>query len=142
MQTCFFSFLGKLPYMSSVSNLEKLLLWGNNLSGKIPDSISNVSKLRILELGNNSFFGLIPNTLGNLRFLERLWLDSNHLTTKTSTDEWSFLYSLANCKYLRHLELSSNPLKGILPTSISNLSTSLHNLFLIWKDATFFFLFR
>ncbi|XWS08124.1 hypothetical protein CRYUN_Cryun41cG0052700 [Craigia yunnanensis] len=119
---------GKLPYMSSVLNLEELHLWGNNLNGKIPDSISNVSKLRILGLQNNSFFGLIPNTLGNLRFLERLLLAGNHLTTKTSTHEWSFLYSLANCRYLRDLDLSFNPLNGILPTSISNLSASLQSL--------------
>ncbi|XP_022748057.1 receptor kinase-like protein Xa21 [Durio zibethinus] len=114
--------------MSFASNLEKLHLWSNNLSGKIPDSISNVSKLTILELQGNSFFGLIPNTLGNLRFLEKLRLNSNHLTTKTSTHEWSFLYSLANCRHLRILDLSINPLNGLLPTAISNLSTSLQNL--------------
>ncbi|XP_022748484.1 LRR receptor-like serine/threonine-protein kinase EFR [Durio zibethinus] len=114
--------------MSSASNLEVLYLWGNNLSGNIPGSISNVSKLRILELEQNSFFGLIPDALGNLRFLETLHLWSNHLTTKTSTHEWSFLNSLANCRHLRILELSLNPLNGILPTSISNLSTSLQQL--------------
>ncbi|XVF82910.1 hypothetical protein PTKIN_Ptkin16aG0089000 [Pterospermum kingtungense] len=116
--------------MSFGSNLEKLYLWDNNLSGKIPDSISNASNLRILELEKNSFFGLIPNTLGNLRFLEILRLWSNHLTTKTSTDDWSFLYSLASCRYLHVLDLSYNPLDGILPTSISNLSTSLQYLYL------------
>ncbi|XP_022748061.1 receptor kinase-like protein Xa21 [Durio zibethinus] len=117
--------------MSSASNLEELYLWDNNLSGNIPGSISNVSKLRILELQNNSFFGLIPETLGNLRFLENLQLWSNHLTTKTSTHEWSFLNSLANCKYLRMLDLSFNPLNGILPASISNLSTSLQQFSVI-----------
>ncbi|XP_022748068.1 probable LRR receptor-like serine/threonine-protein kinase At3g47570 [Durio zibethinus] len=114
--------------MSSASNLEELYLWRNNLSGNIPESISNVSKLRILELQENSFSGLIPNTFGNLRFLEKLRLDFNHLNTEASTHEWNFLYSLANCNYLRYLELSSNALDGILPTSISNLSTSLQYL--------------
>ena len=131
MQTCFFFFLGKLPYMSSVSNLEVIHLWGNkHISGNIPESISNVSKLRKLTLNENSFFGHIPNTLGNLRFLEHLDLGSNHLTTETSTHEWSFLYSLANCRYLSALQLPSLPLKGFLPTSISNLSKSLEYLIL------------
>ncbi|XP_039042006.1 receptor kinase-like protein Xa21 isoform X1 [Hibiscus syriacus] len=111
--------------MSSLSNLEKLYLWGNTLSGNIPDSICNVSKLRFLELDTNSFSGPIPNALGNLRLLEGLYLYSNHLTTKPSVHESSFFYSLANCSYLRILDLSFNPLNDILPTSLSNLSISL-----------------
>ncbi|EOY27942.1 Leucine-rich repeat protein kinase family protein [Theobroma cacao] len=120
------SLSGEIPSMISISNLEELRLWGNNLSGNIPNFISSASKLRILALEENSFFGLIPNTLGNLTFLERLSLASNNLITETSTHEWSFLSSLANCRNLRYLNLSFNPLNGILPSSISNLSTSLH----------------
>ncbi|XP_021298320.1 probable LRR receptor-like serine/threonine-protein kinase At3g47570 [Herrania umbratica] len=122
------SLSGKLPDMSSVSNLERLIVWGNNLKGNIPDSICNASKLTLLDLNRNSFHGLIPNTLGNLRFLEVLRLWSNNLTTQTSNGEWSFLSSLANCRHLRVLELSYNPLNALLPNSISNLSTSLQYL--------------
>ncbi|TYJ17281.1 hypothetical protein E1A91_A09G041700v1 [Gossypium mustelinum] len=116
---------GELPYITSVPNLEKIFLWGNHLSGNILDSISNITKLKILELQRNSFSGLIPNALGNLQFLERLTLRSNHLTTKTSSNGWSFLDSLTKCRYLIHLDLSLNPLGGVLPPSISNLSISL-----------------
>ncbi|XP_017609280.1 receptor kinase-like protein Xa21 [Gossypium arboreum] len=116
---------GELPYITSVRNLEKIFLWGNHLSGNILDSISNITKLKILELQRNSFSGLIPNALGNLQFLERLTLRSNHLTTKTSSNGWSFLDSLTKCRYLIHLDLSLNPLGGVLPPSISNLSISL-----------------
>ncbi|WRX30088.1 Protein kinase domain - like 10 [Theobroma cacao] len=115
--------------MSLDSNLEELLLWGNYLSGNIPDCISNASKLKFLGLNQNSFSGPIPNTLGNLSFLEELYLWSNHLTTKLPNHEWSFLSSLVNCKNLRYLEISSNPLNGILPTSISNLSTSIQHFY-------------
>ncbi|XP_052883494.1 receptor kinase-like protein Xa21 [Gossypium arboreum] len=111
--------------MSALSNLEELYLWGNTLSGSIPDSISNASKLRILELELNLFSGLIPNALGNLKSLEILSLWSNNLTTKTSIHESSFFKSLENCSYLRFLLLSSNPLNCVLPTSLSNLSKSL-----------------
>ncbi|XVF87307.1 hypothetical protein PTKIN_Ptkin18bG0109500 [Pterospermum kingtungense] len=123
------SLSGEIPSTISITNLEILRLWGNNLSGNIPNFISNASKLRFLALEENSFSGLIPNTLGNLRFLERLSLASNNLSTETSTHEWSFLSSLANCSNLRYLNVSFNPLKGILPSSISNLPASLQYLY-------------
>ncbi|KAH1064558.1 hypothetical protein J1N35_029545 [Gossypium stocksii] len=117
---------GKLPDIRSDSNLEELHLWGNNLSGNIPESISNVSKLRNIALMANSFSGHIPNSLGNLKFLEELRLWKNNLTIETNSNgEWSFFASLLNCKYLKVLDLSVNPLKGVLPTSISNLSETL-----------------
>ncbi|WRX30695.1 hypothetical protein QQP08_023182, partial [Theobroma cacao] len=90
--------------------------------------VIRVGPLNKENLNQNSFSGLIPNTLGNFNFLEELRLWSNHLTTKTPNHEWSFLSSLANCKNLSVLQISSNLLNGILPTSISNLSTSLQDL--------------
>ncbi|KAL1060969.1 hypothetical protein V6Z11_1Z055800, partial [Gossypium hirsutum] len=100
----------KLPDIRSDSNLEELHLWGNNLSGNIPESISNVSKLRHIALMANSFSGHIPNSLGNLKFLEELRLWKNNLTIETNSNG---------------VDLSVNPLKGVLPTSISNLSETL-----------------
>jgi LRR receptor-like serine/threonine-protein kinase FLS2 len=34
-----------------VPNLEELYLWGNEINGTIPSSISNASKLSVLALG-------------------------------------------------------------------------------------------
>ncbi|XVE81035.1 hypothetical protein DITRI_Ditri15bG0030600 [Diplodiscus trichospermus] len=121
---------GKLPHMSSASNLEGLYLASNNLSGSIPDWIFNATKLIDLVLCVNSFSGLIPNKFGNLRFLEKLLLRYNNLTTETSNGELSFFSSLAMCRHLRKLDVSFNPLNGILPTSISNLSATLQGLYL------------
>ncbi|XVE68706.1 hypothetical protein DITRI_Ditri09bG0090600 [Diplodiscus trichospermus] len=121
---------GTLPNVIFAPKLERLLLWGNSLSGNIPHSISNASKLTSIDLSRNSFFGLIPDSLGNLRYLENLLLWANNLTTETSTHEWSFLFSLANCKHLRRLDISWNPLSGNLPSSVSNLSTSLQGFLL------------
>uniref|UniRef100_A0A5B7BAY1 non-specific serine/threonine protein kinase n=1 Tax=Davidia involucrata TaxID=16924 RepID=A0A5B7BAY1_DAVIN len=124
-------FSGSLP--SSIGlmmpNLEGLYLGINNLNGLILDSISNASKLTILDLANNMFTGSIPNSLGNFRLLEDLNLQVNNFTCESSSSpELSFLASLTNCKYLRTLWISDNPLNAILPTSIGNLSTSLESI--------------
>ncbi|XVF23059.1 hypothetical protein REPUB_Repub13aG0005300 [Reevesia pubescens] len=119
------SLSGNLPPLTRARQLEELLLWGNNLSGSIPNSISNASMLKILHLAGNSFSGLIPYTLGNLRHLEMLCIGNNHLTTEPTTHEWSFLSSFANCMNLIILDISQNPLNDILPRCIGNLSTSL-----------------
>ncbi|KAL3523121.1 hypothetical protein ACH5RR_015955, partial [Cinchona calisaya] len=104
-------------------NLEKLFLNMNNFSGVIPESISNSSKLDSIELGDNKFSGSIPNSLGDLRLLELLSLDGNNFTNyDSSSQELSFITSLTNCKYLRVLQVGNNPLNGILPASIGNLS--------------------
>ncbi|XVF54623.1 hypothetical protein PTKIN_Ptkin05aG0196400 [Pterospermum kingtungense] len=124
------SLSGKLPDMSSASNIFYLNLGNNNLSGNIPEWISNASKLTNLYLYNNSFSGLIPNQLGNLRFLEKLFLWGNYLTAETSNGECNFFSSLAFCRHLSFLVLTGNPLNCILPTSISNFSTSLESLIL------------
>jgi len=104
-------------------NLQKLYIGANELSGTLPSSISNASQLIDIELVQNSFSGLIPKTLGNLRLLERLNLGQNNLTV--GSPELSFFSSLSNCIYLKALILSDNPLNGIMPSSVGNLSTSL-----------------
>ncbi|KAL7241997.1 hypothetical protein ACSBR1_014555 [Camellia fascicularis] len=111
-------------------NLTSLHLGGNNLIGIIPESISNASKLTSLDLGSNAFTGSIPKSLGNLRLLQFLRLARNNLTSgsSSSSPELSFLTSLANCKDLKVLWIDYNPLDGILPTTIGNLSTSLENI--------------
>ncbi|XP_052485939.1 receptor kinase-like protein Xa21 isoform X1 [Gossypium raimondii] len=116
---------GNLPPITNAPKLE-FLFWGNKLSGNIPNSISNASMLKKLDLGDNLFSGPIPKTLGNLRQLEWFRIVNNNLITGSATDhEWSFLSSLTNCKNLKTIGVSENPLSGVLPTYIGNLSKSL-----------------
>ncbi|KAK9056075.1 hypothetical protein SSX86_027162 [Deinandra increscens subsp. villosa] len=104
-------------------NLQELYLTSNTFRGTLPSSITNSSKLWIVELSNNSFSGSIPVTIGKLELLERLLLGLNHFTSDGS--ELNFLSSLTNCRKLRTLAFSYNPLKAFLPASIGNLSTTL-----------------
>ncbi|TYI84732.1 hypothetical protein E1A91_D05G387200v1 [Gossypium mustelinum] len=121
---CYFT--GNLPPITNAPKLEILLLWGNKLSGNIPYSISNASMLKELDLAHNLFSGPIPKTLGSLRQLEWLQISDNNLITGSATyHEWSFLSSLTNCRNLSTIDVSGNPLSGVLPTYIGNLSKSL-----------------
>ncbi|KAH6819890.1 hypothetical protein C2S53_018496 [Perilla frutescens var. hirtella] len=104
--------------------LELLYLGINSLSGPIPDSISNCSNLKGISLTSNDFIGFIPHALGNLRLLQDLTLGENNLRSESSS-ELSFITSLTNCTSLKLLSVSENPLDGIIPASIGNLSFSL-----------------
>ncbi|XP_016496750.1 uncharacterized protein LOC107815650 [Nicotiana tabacum] len=102
-------------------DLERIFLGANNINGFLPSSISNLSKLTILELSANELTGSVPDSLGNLRFIEILNLQDNSFTSESSP--LSFITPLANCKHLRELILSLNPLNAMLPKSIGNLSS-------------------
>ncbi|KAM3362054.1 receptor kinase-like protein Xa21 isoform X1 [Capsicum galapagoense] len=117
---------GSLPSASNYwrTNLRLLHLGDNNIGGVIPSSISNSSNLTILDLSENKFSGPIPNSLGDLRHLESLQLFINSL----SSPRLSIFASLVNCRSLKVLELEDNPLNGVLPDSIGNLSSSIEIL--------------
>ncbi|KAA8535525.1 hypothetical protein F0562_030528 [Nyssa sinensis] len=118
---------GNLPATTSfcLPNLKTLLLGDNRLGGNIPSYLSNSSKLSVLSLEYNFFTGPIPTSLGNLQLLKSLILARNHLTTENGSSELSFLTALTQCRSLEFLSFEKNPLDGILPNSIGNLSSSL-----------------
>lgn len=120
-----------LDFGCSLSNLEELYLWGNKLSGRIPNTTSNASKLSHIDLAINKFQEASPTTLGNLRHLEFFSIAGNYLTIiDASNSETNFFGSLTNCRNLSVLDLEINPLNIKLPKSIGNLSKSLRKLFI------------
>ncbi|KAL3848773.1 hypothetical protein ACJIZ3_010655 [Penstemon smallii] len=120
---------GTIPFSINIGlpNLERLFLGINRFTGRIPDSISNLTNLKILDLANNSFSGHIPITLGNLHNLETLNLQVNQFTNDLSIPEQDFITPLTRCSYLINILFSVNPITGLLPKSIGNMSTSLEN---------------
>ncbi|KAG8365614.1 hypothetical protein BUALT_Bualt18G0124300 [Buddleja alternifolia] len=121
------SLLGSLPTNLGVRLpvLEVLYLYQNDLSGPIPESISNCSNLKILNLGSNNFTGFVPHFFGDLRLLERLALYDNNLGIESTSSELSFITPLTNCRLLNWLDIGENPLDGVIPASVGNLSTLL-----------------
>ncbi|KAF7097961.1 hypothetical protein CFC21_099739 [Triticum aestivum] len=107
-----------------------LYLGNNYFAGTIPSSISNLSNLIQLSLGFNIFSGYVPPTLGKLQALQHLHLSDTKLEANDNKG-WEFITSLANCSQLRFLSLGGYSLEGLLPASVTNLSTTLQELYLL-----------
>ncbi|KAK3420355.1 hypothetical protein EUGRSUZ_G01169 [Eucalyptus grandis] len=106
-----------LPFLYYLGGLN------NMFTGIIPSSLTNTTSLRGLYLANNNFHGPIPKNLGRLKGLYVIALGLNRLQ-----DDLSFISSLANCSNLGILSVDANSIHGSLPTSISNLSTSIKQI--------------
>nr|POE98408.1 putative lrr receptor-like serine/threonine-protein kinase [Quercus suber] len=121
------SLSGNLPLGTwlSCSNLERLFLDSNKISGPIPSYLSNCSNLIRVEFSGNLLSGPIPRNMGNLKYLQLLNLGDNQLTDEPRDQEHSFLSSLTSCRVLEALSLWSNPLNIAIPDVIGNFSVSL-----------------
>ncbi|KAG5609117.1 hypothetical protein H5410_020398 [Solanum commersonii] len=139
-QLCFrnnYNLIGQIPEaIFNISSLEVIDFSFNNLSGRIPTTtglhLPNIKDLHlgILELNNNSLTGTIPNNLGNLHELQILLLHTNQLANEPRQCELLFFNSLADCRMLRYLQVGNNPLNGVLPNSIGNLSYTIQNFYI------------
>ncbi|GFP86325.1 probable LRR receptor-like serine/threonine-protein kinase at3g47570 [Phtheirospermum japonicum] len=119
---------GMLPadMCSNLKQLEAFYLVSNGVYGSIPNRLYKCSALRILSLSYNKLYGPIPPDVGNTTTLKVLALSGNKL--KESSD-MRFVTSLTTCRYLNVLSMAENPLHGIIPKSIGNLSTSLQYVY-------------
>ena len=101
--------------MGRLSNLERLSLYDNGLTGSVPDWLGNLTKLEWLLLDRNELTGPIPEGLGRLSNLEFLLLYDNGLTG--SIPDW-----LGNLTNLEWLLLDRNELTGPIPEELGRLS--------------------
>ncbi|KAK5795167.1 putative receptor-like protein kinase At3g47110 [Gossypium arboreum] len=107
------------------------------IGGKIPRSLANISILDQLDINSNGFCGPVPENLGKLQNLTLLAIDYNHLGSGKDGD-LDFVSSLTNCSGLKVLDCSglkvlaihNNRFGGVLPDSITNLSTQIEVLFM------------
>uniref|UniRef100_A0ACD6AGT0 Uncharacterized protein n=1 Tax=Avena sativa TaxID=4498 RepID=A0ACD6AGT0_AVESA len=110
---------GDWSFLSSLTNctqLVKLYLDTNILSGVLPGSIAGLSKsLEVLLLTDNNISGTLPKEIDDLTNLKLLYMDNNLLSG-------SIPESLGNLQNMFVLSLSKNKLSGQIPFSIGNLS--------------------
>ncbi|KNA10092.1 hypothetical protein SOVF_147630 [Spinacia oleracea] len=93
-------------------NLRKLNLFGNNLSGTIPESISNLMNLVTLDLHENALTGSIPEKIGSLSFLKELDLSNNRLSGAIPA-------SVTNLTAISTAYLDTNFLQGKIPFPVN-----------------------
>ncbi|XP_018828263.2 LRR receptor-like serine/threonine-protein kinase GSO1 [Juglans regia] len=126
-------FSGELPStLFRCTQLQLLSLSFNNFSRRVPPEIWNLTMLVFLDLSDNNFEGAIPSALFTCKQLQFLSLSYNNFTGRVPQEigNLTMLVRLVlrfNNKslYLEMLLLSDNPLNGIFPSSVGNLSTSL-----------------
>ena len=127
------SLSGTIPSNTGfLPNLQKLHLNHNKFVGNIPSSIFNSSNLVQFEAVDNEFSGTLPNNaFRNLRFLDSFIISFNNLTID---DPLQFFTSLTNCRYLKILDLSRNPILSNLPKSIGNITSTYFDMDLCGID--------
>ncbi|KAI9096740.1 hypothetical protein K1719_025919 [Acacia pycnantha] len=116
------------PDIGSCTNLVRLRLGSNNLSGPIPPEIGLLSRLSFLELSDNLLSREIPDQIGNCNQLQMLDLHKNQLQ---GTIPSSFEFLLV----LNVLDLSTNRITGSIPQKLGKL-TSLNKLIISGNSIT------
>ncbi|CAN0909741.1 Probable LRR receptor-like serine/threonine-protein kinase At3g47570 [Linum grandiflorum] len=106
---------GSIP--TGIQNLVSLQFFSasrNDLSGNIPSVMGNM--LTDLDLSENGFSGNVPSSIGNLTRLNKLHLNNNRLGGEIPA-------SIENCKRLILLDLSHNNFSGLLPPQVMGLTS-------------------
>ena len=125
------------PELGGLTNLHRLDLSGNHLTGQIPSQLANLANLEHLDLSDNRLTGQIPSEIGNLANLKYLDLtspDSDRSLPRSQPrrNTWtqpqlrpipSEIGNLANLKYL---DLCHNGLRQIPRSLVA--SSALGNL--------------
>lgn len=107
---------------ASVQSLQVLDLSHNAFSGEITSAVSGLSSLQVLNLSYNSLGGHIPAAIGDLKTCSSLDLSYNKLNGSIPSE-------IGGAVSLKELSLENNFLIGKIPISIEN-CTSLKTLIL------------
>ncbi|GAU49746.1 hypothetical protein TSUD_43330 [Trifolium subterraneum] len=118
----------------NVSSLQELSLWGNQISGMLPD-LSVLSSLRTLMLRDNKLIGEIPTSIGSLKKLELLYLGGNSfegVVSETHFTNLSKLESLDLSRNLLNMKVSDDWVPPFKLNYFDMASSNLNSTFPIW----------
>ncbi|KAL8241261.1 hypothetical protein R6Q59_014616 [Mikania micrantha] len=125
--------IGRLPAnlcsSTILPHLGTLSLSVNRLTGRLPPSVLSSPQLHVLDVAQNNLSGKLVITPRNSCSLVILSLSSNRFGSGED-DEMKFIDHLSICRDLGELHLDYNQLKGFLPESLGNLSTTLYRMIL------------
>ncbi|KAL3824588.1 hypothetical protein ACJIZ3_020617 [Penstemon smallii] len=99
---------GDIPSFEYCKSLSVIELRMNNLSGKIPESVSNCKVLVKLDLGSNNLTGLIPLELAALPVISVLDLSRNHFIGPIPA-------KFGSLTSLKVMNVSYNDISGSIP---------------------------
>lgn len=99
----------------------------NKFTGALPSSLHNITKIQSIRASNNFLTGSVPQGLESLRDLQTYNIGFNLIASFGATG-LNFITSLTNSTSLQYLLLQANLLEGVIPQSISKLSSSLLRL--------------
>nr|XP_017180311.2 putative receptor-like protein kinase At3g47110 [Malus domestica] len=103
-----------LPVLN-ISSLIAFSLFGNNMSGSLPDNIcDHLWSVQLINLGQNQLDGPIPSKLWQCKELREITLQSNNF-------RGSIPKSLGNLTYLSKIFFFNNDLEGTIPDEIGDL---------------------
>ncbi|KAL5219852.1 hypothetical protein ABZP36_024565 [Zizania latifolia] len=112
------NFTGQFPIsiVNLSRTLQKLYLGGIRISGNIPSDIGNLVGLQVLYLGNTYISGVIPESIGKMTNLTELYLYNNSLSGHVPS-------SVGNLTKLTKLFAQSNNFEGPIPLNLGELKS-------------------
>ena len=90
-------------------------LYGNHLTGTLPESISDLDHMRWIDIANNNIGGELPASIGNLSNLQSLSVYNNEFSG-------SLPASISGMSQLKELLASSNLFSGNFPELVFELT--------------------
>ncbi|KAG8383672.1 hypothetical protein BUALT_Bualt04G0038200 [Buddleja alternifolia] len=101
---------GTLPLqLSSLTQLQRLELQWNNISGPLP-TLKGLSSLQVLMLSNNHFTSIPPDFFSGMSSLQSVEIDNNPLSA------WDIPHSLRNASTLQNFSANSANVSGNIPS--------------------------
>ena len=104
-----------IPETIYMASLERMGLWGNQLSGTISTRLGNLKGITYIDMDANMLNGTIPTEIGDMRNIEWLYMNSNEF-------EGTIPSELASLTRLERLWLYGNYLSGSIPDELSSLN--------------------